>query len=170
MSKKWNRIRYFFCFLLACQMFFLPGECVSAAGNRTYTVTFRAGNAGTFAEEDTEGICDRENVEYTANYIKITVAKGETLAEATGDLWKDDDALNAWCGENISIDNSKGRVYAYKPFDEKESVTNTPVNRNTEYVADYARVIEENDKSMTVTKNDEKWWNVILRYLPFSTR
>ena len=169
MKRQIQKIGYFFCLIFAFQILFLPGS-VQAKENRTYTVTLRAGNAGTFVTEDTDGIFEMENVEYTSNYIRITVEKGETLADATGEIWTDDKALNAWCEKNIKVNNSKDRTYAYKPFAEKISITTTPVEKNTEYVADYVRIVKEEKKHLTVTEKDEKWWQILLRYLSFSTR
>lgn len=163
--KKW--LEGFGLLLLLCV---LCGQTMSvfAKEGRTYTVTIRSGNAGSFTEQ--EELNDMENVECTANYIKITVAKGKTVKEATGDFWQNDKELNEWCKQNIVTNNSKDRKYAVKDFDEKKEIITTPVKRNTEYIVDYARVIEENNPKLTVTKEDEKWWEIFLHYFPFSTR
>ena len=42
-----------------------------------YTVTFRAGNVASF---DTDKITVSDGMEVTKNYIKVKVAKGDTLA------------------------------------------------------------------------------------------
>ena len=163
--KKW--LEYFVLLLVIC-MICEPTMSAIAKGERTYTVTIRSGNAGSFTEQ--EELDDMENVEYTANYIKITVAKGKTVKEATGDFWQNDKELNEWCKQNIVTNDSKDRKYAVKPFDEETEIITTPVKRNTEYIVDYARVIEENNPRLTITKEDEKWWEIFLHYIPFSTR
>lgn len=163
--KKW--LEGFGLLLLLCV---LCGQTIPvfAKEGRTYTVTIRSGNAGSFTEQ--EELNDMENVECTANYIKITVEKGKTVKEATGDFWQNDTELNEWCKQNIVTNDSKDLKYAVKDFDEKKEITTTPVKRNTEYIVDYARVIEENNPKLTVTKEDEKWWEIFLHYFPFSTR
>ena len=163
--KKW--LEYFVLLLVIC-MICEPTMPAFAKGERTYTVTIRSGNAGSFTEQEELG--DMENVECTANYIKITVAKGKTVKEATGDFWQNDKELNEWCKQNIVTNDSKDRKYAVKPFDEEKKIITTPVKRNTEYIVDYARVIEENNPRFTITKEDEKWWEIFLHYIPFSTR
>lgn len=163
--KKW--LEYFVLLLVIC-MICEPTMPAFAKGERTYTVTIRSGNAGSFTEQ--EELDDMENVECTANYIKITVAKGKTVKEATGDFWQSDKELNEWCKQNIVTNDSKDRKYAVKPFDEETEIITTPVKRNTEYIVDYARVIEENNPRFTITKEDEKWWEIFLHYFPFSTR
>lgn len=163
--KKW--LEYFVLLLVIC-MICEPTMPAFAKGERTYTVTIRSGNAGSFTEQ--EELDDMENVECTANYIKITVAKGKTVKEVTGDFWQNDKELNEWCKQNIVTNDSKDRKYAVKPFDEETEIITTPVKRNTEYIVDYARVIEENNPKFTVTKEDEKWWEIFLHYFPFSTR
>lgn len=163
--KKW--LEYFVLLLVIC-MICEPTMPAFAKGERTYTVTIRSGNAGSFTEQ--EELDDMENVECTANYIKIIVAKGKTVKEATGDFWQNDKELNEWCKQNIVTNDSKDRKYAVKPFDEETEIITTPVKRNTEYIVDYARVIEENNPRLTITKEDEKWWEIFLHYFPFSTR
>lgn len=163
--KKW--LEYFVLLLVIC-MICEPTMPAFAKGERTYTVTIRSGNAGSFTEQ--EELDDMKNVECTANYIKITVAKGKTVKEATGDFWQNDKELNEWCKQNIVTNDSKDRKYAVKPFDEETEIITTPVKRNTEYIVDYARVIEENNPKLTITKEDEKWWEIFLHYFPFSTR
>ena len=151
--KKW--LEYFVLLLVIC-MICEPTMPAFAKGERTYTVTIRSGNAGSFTEQEELG--DMENVECTANYIKITVAKGKTVKEATGDFWQNDKELNEWCKQNIVTNDSKDRKYAVKPFDEETEIITTPVKRNTEYIVDYARVIKENNPRFTITKEDELCW------------
>ena len=73
---------------------------------RMYTVTFRAGNIACF---DIDKITVSEGMEVTKNYIKVKVAKGDTLAFT----------VPGW-----------------------EGVVGTAVERNTEYVLDYKRLID----------------------------
>ena len=90
--KKW--LEGFGLLLLLCV---ICGQTIPvfAKEGRTYTVTIRSGNAGSFTEQ--EELNDMENVECTANYIKIIVEKGKTVKEATGDFWQNDTELNEWC-------------------------------------------------------------------------
>lgn len=59
---------------------------------RMYTVTFRAGNIACF---DIDKITVSEGMEVTKNYIKVKVAKGDTLA-FTVPGWESDARLTSW--------------------------------------------------------------------------
>lgn len=63
-----------------------------AVGKRMYTVTFRAGNIACF---DIDKITVSEGMEVTKNYIKVKVAKGDTLA-FTVPGWESDAGLTSW--------------------------------------------------------------------------
>ena len=98
-------------------------------------MTFRAGNVGSF---DTDDFSENDKIEVTENYIKVKVKKGMSVAEAAGEIWKDDKALNDWMKENVKVktDKKKKPMYAVKAL---EAATEK-VTKNTEYVLDYARL------------------------------
>lgn len=115
----------------------LPAAQVKAENAvRTYTVTFRAGNVGRFQAE--AGIANNENIEVTANYIKFTVEKGQSLG-STYDFVSDDASLDAFF-LNITDDIDEG--YRLKSASNWCSgAAAAVVNRNTEYVLDYAKLV-----------------------------
>ena len=100
---------------------------------RMYTVTFRAGNVASF---DTDKITVSEGMEVTKNYIKVKVAKGDTLA-FTVPGWESDAGLTSWFSNCLHYE--KEAAYGLKAFN---GVVGTAVERNTEYVLDYKRLID----------------------------
>ena len=103
------------------------------AEKRMYTVTFRAGNIACF---DTDKITVSDGMEVTKNYIKVKVAKGETLA-FTVPGWESDARLTSWFSNCLHYE--KEAAYGLKAFN---GVVGTAVERNTEYVLDYKRLID----------------------------
>lgn len=103
------------------------------AGKRMYTVTFRAGNVASF---DTDKITVSDGMEVTKNYIKVKVAKGDTLA-FTVPGWESDARLTSWFSNCLHYE--KEVAYGLKAF---SGVVGTAVERNTEYVLDYKRLID----------------------------
>ena len=103
------------------------------AGKRMYTVTFRAGNVASF---DTDKITVSDGMEVTKNYIKVKVAKGDTLA-LTVPGWESDARLTSWFSNCLHYE--KEAAYGLKAFN---GVVGTAVERNTEYVLDYKRLID----------------------------
>ena len=103
------------------------------AEKRMYTVTFRAGNIACF---DTEKITVSDGMEVTKNYIKVKVAKGDTLA-FTVPGWESDARLTSWFSNCLHYE--KEAAYGLKAFN---GVVGTAVERNTEYVLDYKRLID----------------------------
>lgn len=103
------------------------------AGKRMYTVTFRAGNVASF---DTDKITVSDGMEVTKNYIKVKVAKGDTLA-FTVPGWESDARLTSWFSNCLHYE--KEAAYGVKAF---SGVVGTAVERNTEYVLDYKRLID----------------------------
>ena len=101
------------------------------AGKRMYTVTFRAGNVASF---DIDKITVSEGMEVTKNYIKVKVAKGDTLA-FTVPGWESDAGLTSWFSNCLHYE--KEAAYGLKAF---SGVGGTAVERNTEYVLDYKRL------------------------------
>ena len=100
---------------------------------RMYTVTFRAGNIACF---DIDKITVSEGMEVTKNYIKVKVAKGDTLA-FTVPGWESDARLTSWFSNCLHYE--KEAAYGLKAFN---GVVGTAVERNTEYVLDYKRQID----------------------------
>lgn len=100
---------------------------------RMYTVTFRAGNIACF---DIDKITVSEGMEVTKNYIKVKVAKGDTLA-FTVPGWESDARLISWFSNCLHYE--KEAAYGLKAFN---GVVGTAVERNTEYVLDYKRLID----------------------------
>lgn len=100
---------------------------------RMYTVTFRAGNIACF---DIDKITVSEGMEVTKNYIKVKVAKGDTLA-FTVPGWESDARLTSWFSNCLHYE--KEAAYGLKAFN---GVVGTVVERNTEYVLDYKRLID----------------------------
>ena len=103
------------------------------AEKRMYTVTFRAGNIACF---DTDKITVSDGMEVTKNYIKVKVAKGDTLA-FTVPGWESDVRLTSWFSNCLHYE--KEAAYGLKAFN---GVVGTAVERNTEYVLDYKRLID----------------------------
>jgi len=99
-----------------------------AVEKRMYTVTFRAGNVASF---DTDKITVSDGMEVTKNYIKVKVAKGDTLA-FTVPGWESDAGLTSWFSNCLHYE--KEAAYGLKDFN---GVVGTAVERNTEYVLDY---------------------------------
>lgn len=104
-----------------------------AVEKRMYTVTFRAGNIACF---DIDKITVSEEMEVTKNYIKVKVAKGDTLA-FTVPGWESDARLTSWFSNCLHYE--KEAAYGLKDFN---GVVGTAVERNTEYVLDYKRLID----------------------------
>lgn len=104
-----------------------------AVEKRMYTVTFRAGNVASF---DTDKITVSDGMEVTKNYIKVKVAKGDTLA-FTVPGWESDARLTSWFSNCLHYE--KEAAYGLKAFN---GVVGTVVERNTEYVLDYKRLID----------------------------
>ena len=100
---------------------------------RMYTVTFRAGNIACF---DIDKITVSDGMEVTKNYIKVKVAKGDTLA-FTVPGWESDARLTSWFSNCLHYE--KEAAYGLKAFN---GVVGTAVERNTEYVLDYKRLID----------------------------
>ena len=115
------------------------------AEKRMYTVTFRAGNIACF---DTDKITVSDGMEVTKNYIKVKVAKGDTLA-FTVPGWESDARLTSWFSNCLHYE--KEAAYGLKAFN---GVVGTAVERNTEYVLDYKRLI--NPVSYTVSFIDSQ--------------
>jgi len=119
--------------------FVLPMTTVKASEEkevvekRMYTVTFRAGNIACF---DIDKITVSEGMEVTKNYIKVKVAKGDTLA-FTVPGWESDARLTSWFSNCLHYE--KEAAYGLKAFN---GVVGTVVERNTEYVLDYKRLID----------------------------
>jgi hypothetical protein len=93
-------------------------------------VTFRSGNVGRF---DTGKIASGSATEVTKNYLRFTVERGESLASAG--FFADSNALHSTLRYAVTVDDN------YMLLDLGD-VCNTPITRNTEYVLDYARLVD----------------------------
>ena len=120
-------------------------EKKEVAEKRMYTVTFRAGNVASF---DTDKITVLDGMEVTKNYIKVKVAKGDTIASAVPG-WESDAGLTSWFSNCLHYE--KEAAYGLKAF---SGIVGTAVERNTEYVLDYKRLIDP--VSYTVSFIDSK--------------
>lgn len=109
---------------------------------KTYTVTFRAGNVGSFNLE--AGNIRGENIEATENYIKFTVEKGESLS-STFDFISDDASLDAYFLNVTSASEDAEYIdagYRLKAVSEwAADAAQKEVKRNTQYVLDYAKLV-----------------------------
>lgn len=129
-------------------VFVLPGTVVRAEGaeqaseKKTYTITFRAGNVGSFHAELAEAL---PGVEATENYIKFTVEKNTTLNTTYfngtgGKAELEAFFLNVTSGteERDYIDSA----YRLKGIEDwADGAMDAVAKRNTEYVLDYARLV-----------------------------
>ena len=137
--KKVKKIITGFLMVFIFMAFVLPMTTVKASEEkeavekRMYTVTFRAGNVASF---DTDKITVSDGMEVTKNYIKVKVAKGDTLA-FTVPGWESDAGLTSWFSNCLHYE--KEAAYGLKAF---SGVVGTAVERNTEYVLDYKRLID----------------------------
>ena len=126
----------------------LPASTVRAEENddekteKTYTVTFRAGNVGTF---NTDINTEQYSAKVTENYVKFSVKKGEKLP-----FYDSDDALYAFLqtltssvvgDDGTTIDYIKTN-YRLRPItDWADGAATKEISRNTEYVLDYVRLV-----------------------------
>lgn len=117
------------------------------AEKRMYTVTFRAGNIACF---DTDKITVSDGMEVTKNYIKVKVAKGDTLA-FTVPGWESDARLTSWFSNCLHYE--KEAAYGLKAFN---GVVGTAVERNTEYVLDYKRLIDPVSYTVSIIDSQTK--------------
>ena len=127
---------FLFCLILFSQTVAFAAPANSSAGKpRVYTVTFRAGNVGTFSTDD---FSENDKIEVTENYIKVKVEKGASVSDVAGEIWEDDTALNNWMKENVTVKTDKNNhpMYAVKAL----NAATEKVTKNTEYVLDYARL------------------------------
>ncbi len=111
---------------------------------KTYTVTFRAGNVGSFNLNANN--ISGENIEATENYIKFTVEKGESLS-STFDFISNDASLDAYFLNVTSANDETDAAYIDSGYRLKAAsdwcagAAEAAVNRNTEYVLDYAKLV-----------------------------
>jgi hypothetical protein len=114
--------------VLACTASYASVDA-EAAGN-TYTVTFRAGNVGRF---DTSKIASSDKLEVQKNYIRFTLDKGESLV--SDGFFNSNDELNSMLHYAVTVDDN----YMLLDF---EDVCSEERSRNTEFVLDYARLVD----------------------------
>lgn len=98
----------------------------------TSTVTFRAGNVGTF---DTSKISSIDGkLEVTENYLKFTVEKGDDLSE----FFADDAALDSTLAYCLDVEEN----YFLKDCDSYGASVGASNFHNTEYVLDYGVLVD----------------------------
>lgn len=125
----------------------MPATVVRAENEakKTYTVTFRAGNVGSFNMSASN--ISGDNIEATSNYIKFTVEKGESLSSTFGFL-SDDASLDAYFLNVTSAGETEGVTYIDSDYRLKaasdwcQGAAQASVNRNTEYVLDYVKLVD----------------------------
>ncbi len=116
--------------LLAFTVWFPGSLPVHAAA--TSTVTFRAGNVGTF---DTSKISSIDGkLEVTENYLKFTVEKGDDLSE----FFADDAALDSTLAYCLDVEEN----YFLKDCDSYGASVGASNFHNTEYVLDYGVLVD----------------------------
>ncbi len=116
--------------LLAFTVLFPGSLPVHAAA--TSTVTFRAGNVGTF---DTSKISSIDGkLEVTENYLKFTVEKGDDLSE----FFADDAALDSTLAYCLDVEEN----YFLKDCDSYGASVGASNFHNTEYVLDYGVLVD----------------------------
>lgn len=117
----------------------LAEETTEADTEKTYTVTFRAGNVGNI---DTSKIdSEAGNVEVTANYVKYTVSKGSKLGNifGNGTTTLNESEINAFFRNIVSVDEG----YSLRNITElEEGMPEKEIRRNTEYVLDYVKLVD----------------------------
>lgn len=105
---------------------------VPAYAATTSTVTFRAGNVGTF---DTSKITPIDGkLEVTENYLRFTVDKGDDLSG----FFADDAALNSTLAYCLDVEEN----YFLKDCDAYGASVGTSNFHNTEYVLDYGVLVD----------------------------
>ena len=103
------------------------------AADKTYTVTFRAGNVGEFHED----AIDFETAEQSKSFIKIHVNRGESIADYFGGA---SNVNTIFSNQNLlATESAEGGSYRTLPIDE-EALTKG-ITRNTDIVMDYCRVV-----------------------------
>lgn len=105
---------------------------VPAYAATTSTVTFRAGNVGTF---DTSKITPIDGkLEVTENYLRFTVDKGDDLSG----FFADDAALNSTLAYCLDVEEN----YFLKDCDAYGASVGTSNFHNAEYVLDYGVLVD----------------------------
>ena len=133
--------------VLAAAMTFGTGISAQASDQtdgKNYTVTFRAGNVGTF---DTARISSQvKGVTVTDNYIKFEVKRGESLSQEYAAMCTDDATWNS----ELSYCVTTNPGYGLKNITDwgKDATTQT-ITRNTEYVLDYVKIVNPVEYTIT---------------------
>lgn len=109
----------------------MPVTQVQAQAVKTYTVTLRAGNVGSFDTAKFETFC--QNAEVTTNYIKFQVERGSSLVDMG--FFKEAAELDSVLLNSVVIDGS----YLMKSAAE---IAKQQITSNTEYVLDYGKLVD----------------------------
>ena len=115
----------------------LPSMQVRAAS--TVTVTFRAGDVGSFNEELAKSIAS-DKVDVSSKYVKITVAKPENGELILADVLKEGFGsadINGIFGRITSHEN-----YTLLDASEWDVKLNENIRHNEEYVLDYGALVD----------------------------
>lgn len=115
------------------------------ADGKTYTVTFRAGNVGAF---DLNKVSDTDKIDVEENYIKFTVERGTSVSQFFGE-----NGINAYFLNVTSVDAG----YRLKDVTElEENIAAKEINRNTEYVLDYGKLVDPVEYSIEFVDAESK--------------
>lgn len=132
------------CVTITFFLSFASGHIVLAEetdSEKTYTVTFRAGNVGTF---NTEAVETSDTIEVTENYVRFAVKSGQTLP------FENDEAVYAFIQTLTSsvVDETGTTIDFIKPnyrlrpiSDWADGAASKEICRNYEYVLDYVRLV-----------------------------
>ncbi len=109
-------------------------------GSKTYTITIRTGNTGTF---DVKKI-STTNTEVTENYIRYTLIRGNSLKSA--EFFKEDSNLYSFLEHVLIVEDG----YFLRPIsDWANGAVGKTISRNTEYVLDYGKLVDPVEYSIS---------------------
>lgn len=117
--------------ILVLTIAWMPMTQVQAQTVKTYTVTLRAGNVGSFDIAKVESVLPEAEV--TANYIRFQVNRGSSLVDMG--FFKEEAQLDSVLLNTIIIDGS----YLLKSA---SGIANQQITANTEYVIDYGKLVD----------------------------
>jgi hypothetical protein len=129
--KKLMRYAAVFCAVLLLGAAIFPTVELKA-DTKTYTVTLRAGNVGAF-DTARVNLSGSSAVDVTENYIRFTVARGESLISAG--FFASESALNSTLKNIVSTSES------YMLLDTAD-LADLSITKNTDYVLDYAKLVD----------------------------
>lgn len=139
--KKLANIVLVLCMILSVTYIMVPSEKIMAA-NKTYTITFRAGEGGSF--DVNQEVASNVNVDVNGTYLEIEVARGTTLQQAVYAAFGTASIANAFQVANNPLLNTED---GYNLLNEAEwgidaSVYGEQIKRNKEFVLDYTVLVD----------------------------